>query len=87
MFVAACAFSLFLGCESVICRPRVGNNFYNSFNILIRQCMVHREANDRIGNLIGYRQILLLGAGEILIGVEVRNQRIEITATEDALLF
>ena len=38
--------------------------------------MVHREANDRIGNLIGYRQILLLGTREILVRIKVRDQGI-----------
>ena len=38
--------------------------------------MVHREADDLVGDFVGNRQILLLCAWEILVGIEVRNEGI-----------
>ena len=45
-------------------------------NIFLTQRVVHRKADDLIGNLIGNRQVFLLCAWEILVGIEVRNEGI-----------
>lgn len=47
--------------------------------------MMHWEADDLVGDFVCDGEVCLLCTREILVGIEVRNQGIEVPATEDAL--
>ena len=58
----------------------------DSFNVFIRQRMVHGQTDDFVGHLCGNGKVLLGGAGQAAVGAEIAYQRIEIAAPKDALL-
>lgn len=47
--------------------------------------MVHGQADDTVGHLVGLRQVLACGTGQTAIGAEVGDERIEVAAAKDVL--
>lgn len=55
--------------------------FKYSINVFIRQLVVHREADDLIGNFSCHWQVFGTGTWQASIGAKGANERIEIAAT------
>ena len=63
--------------------------FYNvnrPLNLLIRQQMVHGQADDLLGYPVGHRQVLRPCGVESAVGRERADERVEVSASEDVVL-
>ena len=59
---------------------------HDSFNIFIRQCVVHRQTDDFVGHLRGDGEVLGGSTGQAAVGTEGADEGIEIAAAPNALL-
>lgn len=51
---------------------------HNPLQVLVRQAVVHREADDLVGDARGLRKVGRIGGFQILIGVKCADERVEI---------